>query len=75
MPDAFYRFETDTNSFVTQLNSTFGTSVNELRFTYQRQRDRRGGQPDSELFPFVRVFAVRGRASAPASRTSQRPTS
>jgi Carboxypeptidase regulatory-like domain len=66
MPDAFYRFETDTNSFVTQLNSTFGTSVNEFRVTYQRQRDRRGGQPDQEAFPFVRVFGLSGGASVRA---------
>jgi Carboxypeptidase regulatory-like domain len=66
MPDAFYRFETDTNSFVTQLNSTFGASVNEFRVTYQRQRDRRGGQPDQQPFPFVRVFGLSGGASVRA---------
>jgi Carboxypeptidase regulatory-like domain len=66
MPDAFYRFATDTNSFVTQLNSTFGTSVNELRVTYQRQRDLRGGQPGVPPFPFVRVFGLSGGASVRA---------
>jgi hypothetical protein len=66
MPDAFYRFATDTNSFVTQLNSTFGSSVNEFRVTHQRQRDRRGGQPGREPFPFVRVFGLSGGASVRA---------
>jgi hypothetical protein len=66
MPDAFYRFATDTNSFVTQLNSAFGRAVNEFRVTYQRQRDRRGGQPDRPAFPFVRVFGLTGNASVRA---------
>jgi hypothetical protein len=66
MPDAFYRFATDTNSFVTQLNSTFGAAVNEFRVTYQRQRDRRGKQPDQPEFPFVRVFGLTGNASVRA---------
>ena len=30
-----YRFRDKTNSSVAQLNSTFGTAVNELRFTYR----------------------------------------
>ncbi len=37
-----------------QLNSTFGTTVNELRFTYQRIRGPRGAQPfEDRPFPFV----------------------
>ncbi len=45
-----------TNSTVAQLNSTRGTMVNELRFTYQRIRDIRAGNPVEERpFPFVRV--------------------
>ena len=31
MPDAFYRFNSETNSTVGQLNSTFGKGVNEFR--------------------------------------------
>jgi carboxypeptidase family protein/TonB-dependent receptor-like protein len=56
MPDSFYRFKSKTNSTVAQLNSTFGTAVNELRFTYQRVRDTRGAQPfEDRPFPFVTV--------------------
>jgi carboxypeptidase family protein len=56
MPDFFYLFKDKTNSSVVQLNSTFGAAVNELRFTYQRIRDRRGGQPfEARPFPAVRV--------------------
>jgi hypothetical protein len=55
-PDNFYRFDSKTNSLVTQLNSVFGRAFNELRFTYQRQRDLRGGQPFEERpFPSVEV--------------------
>ncbi|MBI4264621.1 MAG: TonB-dependent receptor [Acidobacteria bacterium] len=55
-PDNFYRFRSKTNSTVAQLNSLVGTAVNELRFTYQRQRDRRGGQEFEERpFPMVDV--------------------
>jgi hypothetical protein len=53
LPDNYYRFSNDQNSTVTQLNSTFGKSFNELRVTYQRIRDRRTNPTD---FPFVRVF-------------------
>ena len=52
-PDNFYRFNNDQHSTVAQLNSTFGTGFNELRFTYQRIRDRR---TNATNFPFVRVF-------------------
>jgi hypothetical protein len=60
-PDAFYRIKDKTNSTVAQLNSTRGTMVNELRFTYQRIRDRRGANPIEERpFPFVRVDLTSG---------------
>ena len=56
MPDFFYRFTDKTNSSVVQLNSTVGSAVNELRFTFQRIRDLRGGQPfETRPFPAVRV--------------------
>jgi hypothetical protein len=56
MPDAFYQIKNKTNSSVVQLNSTLGTMVNEARFTYQRIRDRRAGQPSEDRpFPFVEV--------------------
>ena len=65
MPDAFYRIRNETNSTVAQLNSTFGTAVNELRFSYQRVRDRRAGQPDEDRpFPFVSVTLSSGRVRA-----------
>ena len=54
--DTFYDFESKTNSTVGQLNSVFGSSFNELRLTYQRQRDVRGGQPEEPRpFPMVDV--------------------
>ena len=56
MPDAFYRIKNKTNSSVVQLNSAWGGAVNELRFTFQRIRDRRAGQPTEDRpFPFVSV--------------------
>jgi hypothetical protein len=65
MPDAFYRIRNKTNSTVVQLNSTVGSAVNELRFTYQRVRDRRAGQPDEDRpFPFVQVTLSSGRVRA-----------
>ena len=55
-PDGFYQFKSKTNSTVAQLNSNFGRAVNELRVTYQRIRDRRGGQDDfNGFFPCVQV--------------------
>jgi hypothetical protein len=54
LPDGFYRFKSKTNGSVVQLNSTFGTSVNEFRVAYTRIRDRRGAQP-FETKPFPRV--------------------
>ena len=41
MPTNFYDFADKTSSTVGQLNSTFASSVNELRITYQRIRDNR----------------------------------
>ena len=51
-PDFFYQFRDKTNSSVAQLNSIFGSSVNEFRLTYQRVRDNRDGVTD---FPTVLV--------------------
>ena len=52
-PDNFYQFKDITNSTVAQLNSTIGArSFNELRFTYQRVRDKRNGPT---AFPQVDV--------------------
>ena len=56
LPDNFYRIKNDTNSSVVQLNSTMGSAVNEARFTLQRIRDRRAGQPfEDGTFPNVTV--------------------
>ena len=51
-PDNFYRIADKTNSFVGQLNSTFGQSFNELRVSYQRIRDHR---TTATAFPQVTV--------------------
>jgi hypothetical protein len=67
MPDNFYRITNKTNSFVAQLNSTFGTAVNEFRFTYTSVRDRRGGQPFEER-PFPRVGVDLSSGSVRAGR-------
>jgi hypothetical protein len=65
MPDAFYRINNKTNSTVGQLNSTFGSAVNELRFTYSRIRDHRVGNPTEERpFPFVQVTLSSGTVRA-----------
>ena len=65
MPDAFYRIKNRTNSTVVQLNSTFGTAVNEARFTLQKIQDRRGGQPfEANPFPFVQVNLSSGTVRA-----------
>ncbi len=53
-PDGFYRFKSRTNGSVLQLNSTFGSAVNEFRVAYTRVRDRRGAQP-FESTPFPRT--------------------
>ena len=67
MPDNFYRITNKTNAFVSQLNSTFGTAVNELRFSYTRVRDRRGGQPFEDR-PFPRVSVDLSDGSVRAGR-------
>jgi hypothetical protein len=65
MPDAFYRMKNKTNSTVGQLNSTLGTMVNELRFTYSNIRDRRGASPiEDKPFPFVQVNLSSGTVRA-----------
>ena len=51
--DNFYRFQSDTNSTVGQLDSTFGNAVNQARVSYQRIRDRRG--PHTAPFPQVTI--------------------
>jgi hypothetical protein len=56
-PDAFYRYQSQTNSTVGQLNSTFGSAVNELRVTYTRVRDRRA---TTTQFPQVTVQLTQG---------------
>jgi hypothetical protein len=56
MPDHFYSIEDRMLSMVAQLNSTIGTSFfNELRVTYQRERNVRGDQPGFNAWPEVRV--------------------
>ena len=65
LPDAFYRIKNRTNSTVFQLNSAFGTAVNEARFTVQSIEDRRAGQPfEDGAFPFVQVRLSSGRVRA-----------
>lgn len=56
-PTNFYIIKNKTNSSVAQLNSTWGTVVNELRLNYTRIRDNRGG-PDK--FPYVLVDLADG---------------
>ena len=51
-PSNFYRQHSKTNSTVGQLNSRFGSAVNEFRVTYQRIRDFRTYLQE---FPFVQV--------------------
>ena len=58
MPDAFYRYISNTNSTVGQVNSTFGTGVNELRVTYTRVRDHRDTR---NQFPQVTVTIAPSR--------------
>jgi len=53
-PDNFYLFNSETNSTVVQLNSTFGSLFNELRFTAQYVRDFRN-RPEFDDFPQVSV--------------------
>ena len=60
MPDAFYRYVSNTNSTVGQLNSTFGTGVNEFRVTYTRVRDHRSVPT---AFPQVTVTLAPSRTA------------
>ncbi len=59
-PDAFYRYVSKTNSTVAQLNSQFGSGVNELRFTYTRVRDHRENPIGASPFPQVTVTLAAG---------------
>jgi hypothetical protein len=52
-PDQFYEFNSQTNSTVGQLNSTFSKMFNEFRITYQRIRDFRANRESP--FPQVNV--------------------
>jgi hypothetical protein len=56
-PDAYYQFNSKTNSTVAQLDSTFGSAVNQLRLTYQIIRDLRNGPT---AFPQVTVDLTPG---------------
>ncbi|MBE3123333.1 MAG: hypothetical protein IMZ65_00845, partial [Planctomycetes bacterium] len=60
-PDTYYRYISNTNSTVGQLNSTFGTGVNELRVTYTRVRDHRDHAFDQAAFPQVTVTLAPSR--------------
>jgi hypothetical protein len=54
-PSNFYHMTDKTLSSVVQLNSAFGQLFNEMRFVYTKERNVRGGQPDTALFPEARV--------------------
>ena len=60
LPDAGYRYFSETNSTVGQLNSQIGKGVNELRVTYTRVRDQRGSSLGAAPFPAVRVTLAPG---------------
>jgi len=65
-PDNFYRYVSNTNSAVAQLNSTWGRGVNELRVTYTRVRDHRENPlktASSPLFPMVTVTLTTGKSA------------
>jgi hypothetical protein len=53
LPNDFYTFGDKNLGIVTQLNSTFGSTFNELRVGYQRVRDAR--ENPTPIFPYVRV--------------------
>lgn len=57
-PDNFYRYVSNTNSAVAQLNSMFGKGVNEFRVTYTRVRDHRQTPFEQPAFPQVNVTLV-----------------
>lgn len=56
-PDQNYRFNSQTNSTVGQVNTAFGTMFNEFRMSYQRIRDVR--QTDTQ-FPQVTIRLTGG---------------
>jgi hypothetical protein len=56
MPTNYYHMTDKMLSSVVQLNSSFGRLFNELRVTYQRERNKRGGQPGVPDFPAVTVY-------------------
>ena len=57
MPDHYYYMTDKMLSSVAQLNTTIGSSMfNELRVTYQRERNLRGGQPGQAAFPEVQIY-------------------
>ena len=58
-PDQFYEFDSNANSTVGQLNSTFGRIANEARVTYQRIRDLRKNRNDP--FPQVNIRMGNGQ--------------
>ena len=55
MPDYFYEIQDTTNSTVGQLNTTLGSMFNELRVTYQRERNDRGRRGVQPAFPAIQV--------------------
>jgi hypothetical protein len=59
-PDNFYRYISQTNSTVAQLNSQIGRGVNELRVTYTRVRDHRESAIGAPEFPQIRVTLAPG---------------
>ena len=56
-PDQNYRFNSETNSTVGQLNTAFGTMFNEFRMSYQRIRDIRA---IADEFPQVTIRLAGG---------------
>jgi outer membrane receptor protein involved in Fe transport len=62
-PSNFYHMTDKMLSSVVQLNSSFGRLFNEFRVTYQRERNKRGGQPGYPDFPQVRVYLSNGTSA------------
>lgn len=59
-PDNYYRYVSKTNSTVAQLNSQFGSGVNELRVTVTRVRDHRESPIGNPPFPQINVTLAAG---------------
>lgn len=55
MPDEFYQIQDKNLSMVGQWNMAGSHAYNELRVTYQRERNVRGDQPGFASFPMVQV--------------------